>query len=116
MSDFGQHIKSKREATGLSLKKLGNICGISDTELLRIENGKRKKPSWEHLCRIARALNIHPFEFLLIAGYISQEDIHPETNLRGLEEFDSSDMSYLQLFIDFMISRKSANKRSEGWL
>lgn len=45
MPNLGQFIKSKRESSGLSLKKLSSATGISDTEILKIENGTRKKPS-----------------------------------------------------------------------
>lgn len=116
MSKLGQLIKDKREAVGLSQKKLGNACDLSDSEIMKIENGVRKKPNWENLCRIAQALDFHPFELLLEAGYISEEDIHPSIQLHGLENLDSSDIDYLQLFIDFMISRKSIDGISKGGL
>lgn len=114
MPNLGQLIKSKREAVGLSQKKLGNACGLSDSEIMKIENGVRKKPNWENLCKIAQALNFHPFEFLLVAGYISENDIHPSTQLRNLEKLSESDIEYLQMFIDFMVSRKSIDGISKG--
>lgn len=116
MSKLGQLIKDKREAVGLSQKKLGNACDLSDSEIMKIENGTRKKPNWENLCRIAQALDFHPFELMLEAGYISEQDIHPNTQLRGLDNLDGSDMEYLQLFIDFLISRKSIDGNSKGGL
>ena len=85
MPELGQFLKEKRESSGLSLKRLSSITGISDSELLKIENGTRKKPGWEHLCKIAKALNFHPFEVLLNAGYISKNDIHPPLLISGLE-------------------------------
>lgn len=114
MSKLGQLIKFKREAIGLSQKKLGNACDLSDSEIMKIENGVRKKPNWENLCKIAQALNVHPLEFLLAAGYISEKDIQPSNLLHGLENLDSSDIECLQLFIDFMISRKSIQRNSKG--
>lgn len=116
MSNLGQLIKTKREAIGLSQKKLGSACELSDSEIMKIENGVRKKPNWENLCRIAQALDFHPFELLRAAGYISEQDIHPNIQLRGLENLDSKDMECLQLFIDFMISRKSIDGNSKGGL
>lgn len=110
MSDVGQLIKSKREAVGLSQKKLGSACNLSDSEIMKIENGVRKKPNWENLCKIAQALDFHPFELLLAAGYITEKDIHPSTQLSGLENLDNNDINYLQLLIDFMISRKSMDR------
>lgn len=116
MSKLGQLIKNKREAVGLSQKKLGNACDLSDSEIMKIENGVRKKPNWENLCRIAKVLDFHPFELLLAAGYISEKDIHPSIQLHGLENLDRGDIDCLQLFIDFMISRKSIDGNSKGGL
>ena len=83
---------------------------------MKIENGVRKKPNWENLCRIAQTLDFHPFELLLAAGYISEKDIHPSIQLHGLENLSSTDLEYLQLFIDFMISKQSIDGNSKGGL
>jgi len=116
MLNVGKLIKNSREAVGLSQKKLGNACGLSDSEIMKIESGVRKKPNWENLCKIAQALNFHPFKLLLAAGYISENDIHPSVQLRGLEKLSNNDMEYLQLLIDFMLSRKNTDRISEGGL
>lgn len=102
MPNLGQFIKSKRESSGLSLKKLSSATGISDTEILKIENGTRQKPSWEHLCKIAKALHFHPFEVLLNAGYISESDIHPPSLISGLEDLNKQQLHTVQLFVDFI--------------
>lgn len=107
MSVVGKIIKGKRKSLGISLKKLSAACQVSDSEIHRIEKGTRQTPSWEILCKISKALNLHPFELLLEAGYISTEDIHPITSLHGLEELNGDDIRYLQLFIDFLLSRKN---------
>ena len=44
MPNLGQFIKSKRESSGLSLKKLSSATGISDTEILKIENQCTPEP------------------------------------------------------------------------
>lgn len=102
MSELGQFLKEKRESSGLSLKKLSSATGISDSELLKIENGTRKKPGWEHLCKIAKALKFHPFEVLLNAGYISESDIHPPLLINGLEDLNEQQLNTVQLFVDFI--------------
>ena len=102
MPELGQFLKEKREFSGLSLKKLSSVTGISDSELLKIENGTRKKTCWEHLCKIAKALNFHPFEILLNAGYISENDIHPPLLISGLETLNEQQLNTVQLFVDFI--------------
>ena len=43
MPNLGEMIKNKREAAGLSQKRLGTACGLSDSEIMKIENGQRKR-------------------------------------------------------------------------
>lgn len=114
MSQLGDLIKSKREALGLSQKRLGNICDLSDSEIMRIENGTREKPNWDNLCRIAQALGFSPLEILLSAGYITENDIHPAVKIKGLEKLSEGEIRYLQMFVDFMILKKNSEDSMEG--
>lgn len=116
MPNLGEMIKNKRKVAGLSQRRLGKACGLSDSEIMKIENGQRKTPSWESLCRIAQALGFHPFEILLKAGYITENDINPELRLRGLDRLNEKDIETVQLFVDFIISRKDAGRISKGGL
>ena len=45
MPNLGEMIKNKREAAGLSQKRLGTACGLSDSEIMKIEaqNSKLEK-------------------------------------------------------------------------
>ena len=116
MPNLGEMIKNKREAAGLSQKKLGTACGLSDSEIMKNENGQRKTPSWKNLCKIAQALDFHPFEILLVAGYITENDINPEVRLHGLDKLNENDIETIQLFVDFVISRKGTDRNPEGGL
>lgn len=116
MPNLGDMIKEKREAVGLSQKKLAEACSLSDSEIMKIESGRRETPSWKNLCKIAKALDFHPFEILLAAGYITEEDISPSIRLRGLDKLDEKGMATVQLFIDFIISRKDMDGLSKGGL
>lgn len=114
--NLGDLIKEKREAIGLSQKKLAAACSLSDSEIMKIECGRRVTPSWKNLCKIAKALDFHPFEILLAAGYITEKDISPSIRLRRLDKLDEKDMATIQLFIDFVISRKDTGGLSKGGL
>lgn len=105
ISNVGQLIKTKREAEGMSQKKLGTACGVSDSEIHKIENGTRKKPNWMTLCAVAKTLNFHPFEIMLSAGYITDEDIHPTVKLQKLDRLNDSQIQEVQQFIDFIVQR-----------
>ena len=116
MPNLGEMIKNKREAAGLSQKRLGTACGLSDSEIMKIENGQRKTPRWKNLCKIAQVLDFHPFEILLAAGYITENDINPEVMLHGLDKLNKNDIETIQLFVDFVISRKGTDRNPEGGL
>ena len=116
MLELGEFIKERRESAGLSFKKLSTASGVSDTEIMKIENGTRKNPSWNNLCRIAKALKFHPFEILLNAGYISIEDIHPISQLKGLDDLSESELEIIQLFIDFIKTQRGKHKPQKGEL
>lgn len=107
MTNIGDFLKEKREAAGLSQKKLGKACGVSDSEILKIENGQRKNPQWTTLCKIALALNFHPFQILEAAGYITKNDIHPNSQIHGLESLNEEEVAMVQLFIEFLAMRRS---------
>lgn len=111
MHDLGKMIKEKREAYGISQKRLGCACGLSDSEIMKIEKGERKSPNWINLCKIAKALDFHPFEILLEAGYITEDDIHPNLKLHRLDKLNKNELEIVQLFVDFMIQRKEIDNQ-----
>lgn len=105
MQDLGSFVKGYRTKAGLSQKELADACSLSDTTISKIEKGLRPKTSWENLCKIANALDVHVFEILLTAGCITEKDIHPEMRLRGLNELSNNEIETVQLFIDFLNTR-----------
>lgn len=107
MFKLSYYIKIKREELNISSRKLAEMVGISSTEMMKIENGTRKAPSWNTLCKIAYAVNIHPFDILHEAGYVKESDIHPILRLTGLEKLNDNELKTVQLFVDFMIDKKT---------
>ena len=65
---LGELIARVRKEKGLSRLKLGEKCGISHTEIARIENGGRAAPSTAHLFAIADALELPRDKLLCAAG------------------------------------------------
>lgn len=114
MEGVGEIIKNNRELCGFSRKKLAQLSGISDSELMKIENGERKNSSWTNLCKIAEALNISPIEFLIKTGHISPKDINPVYMLKRVDKLEQEDLRDLQLFIDFLISKKKSELKGLG--
>ena len=105
MSELGQLVKRRRKAANLSQKKLGEACGLSDSEIMRIENGTRKTPSWRNLCNIAQVLKIRPLDILLEANYISKDDIYPCPIFKNTDRLTETERVMIQLLIDFIVEK-----------
>ena len=104
---IGDFIRERRELMNMSLKKLGEACGISDSEILKIESGQRKSPNWTTLCKVARPLGFHPFEVLLKAGYICESDINPILRITGLNRLSADDIEVVQSVVDALVARNA---------
>ena len=113
MIPIGAFIKNKRTELGLSQKKLGVMVDLSDSEIMKIENGTRKTPNWESLCRLAGVFEISPLEILLISGYITDEDVNPQIKIKGLEKLNDEELENVQQYIDFIISRKDKQTQED---
>lgn len=72
-TEIGSLIASKREFIGISRNKLADSCGLSRTEIIRIEEGTRKQPSPKNLEAIAKALHANYTDLLKAAGYINKD-------------------------------------------
>jgi transcriptional regulator with XRE-family HTH domain len=66
----GEYIKKKRLEKGMSQRQLSVVSGVSNSEISRIEAGKRQNPSPPVLRAIAKALDIPYEELLAEAGYL----------------------------------------------
>lgn len=108
MSEIGNYIRQQRTTRGFSFNDLGEKSGISGASIQKIESGKTKHPQWENLCAIAKALDIHPFEMMKVAGYITEKDINPIHRLKKLDALNDEEINLLQSYIDFLFFRKKS--------
>lgn len=56
LSDLGGHIRTARQAAGLSLGALASRSGVEKAALSRLESGKNPNPSLRTLSKVAAAL------------------------------------------------------------
>ncbi len=114
MASIGEFIKEKREQANYSQARLASECGLKhDSAICNIEKGERKV-TWEELGMISRVLgNFHVFEALLVAGFISEDDINPIHKFYHLNELTKNDVKDVQKYIEFLIF-KHQNERKEG--
>ena len=112
MESIGQIIKKKREEKGYSLKKLGDICGISDSEVMKIENDARKKINWNSVFQICKELSLNPVELLVISGVINRKDLALEPVFKNIDSLDNEQKRSVQQYIDFLIYESRKNEIS----
>ena len=71
---LGDFIRTQRELTNLSLRRLADLAKISNPYLSQIERGLYK-PSAEVLKSLAEALGIAPEKLFEMAGFLDQEEM-----------------------------------------
>ncbi len=75
---FGEKLRAERKKQSLSAQKLGDICGVSRSYIILIENGKRT-PGKKLLPKIAKALNLSTHDVL--DWYIETVSVRIKTSL-----------------------------------
>ena len=77
MSVIGEKFKEFRLDKGLSVREVADKAGVSDTEVFRIETGKRINPSASILVSIGKALGVSNDDVLRLAGLKEDNDDVP---------------------------------------
>lgn len=72
MSNIGKVFKQQRVMSGLRLRQLSEMSGVSASHLGRIERGERL-PSARTLRKVAQPLGFSEAELLVLAGYLTPE-------------------------------------------
>lgn len=71
---IGEKIKELRKNAHLTQKELAKLSGIAEITIRKYENNQRN-PKKEQIERIARALNVDPFDILAYKDFDSNIDI-----------------------------------------
>jgi transcriptional regulator with XRE-family HTH domain len=72
LHDLGEFIKSQREMTKMSVRRLSEMAGVSNPYLSQIERGLRK-PSADILQQLAKALRISAETLYVRAGILDDQ-------------------------------------------
>lgn len=84
MTPFGMAVRSLRERKGVSQKQMAAAIGVSPAYLSALEHGRRGKPSFDFLQRVAGYFNIiwdEAEELFMLAGV---SDPHVSLDTSGL--------------------------------
>jgi transcriptional regulator with XRE-family HTH domain len=69
--ELGDFLHAKRIEKGLSIRELGRLTGMSDTTVLRIEQGTFIVPAPDKLARIADILGLELADVFGLARYVA---------------------------------------------
>ena len=121
--ELGSYLSQIRQARGWSLRDLADRCGVSASEISRVESGQRQKVSPAVLRAIAEALVVSYPYLMQLAGYIDDpeaEQPEPEEVLRdgrtgslvdlssGMKEMYRTDAAWAS--VAFRVSRELGEK------
>lgn len=114
MSNLGKRLKDYREMRGLTLKRVNEQTGITNSRLSKIERGQLVCPPAD-LKKLARIYEVQLISLYLEAGYIDNDDLMEyQLFFKGANELDDEEKQHIQKQIDFMISRKRNSEDIEG--
>lgn len=105
---FGERLRSAREARGLNQRELSDRLGVPASSIAHFEGGRRK-PSFDNLSRLARALDVTT-DYLL--GH-SDEPHMPSTTdplVRGLAKLDGRDREVVAAVLNVLIGQKRGRR------
>ena len=107
MSELGAYIRAKRSDRDFSVRRLGELAGISHTEVKRIEDGVRKQPSPQVLRSIASALGVPYEEIMAAAGYIEhQENAVVAAQASDTDDLTEDELAKVKEYINFIKSQR----------
>lgn len=106
--EIGTYISNLRTEKKWSQRELAEKSGLSNTEISRIETGKRKNPTPFTLHALADALQVEYRDIMKLAGYI--EEMHDQDSFYELVFKDSKGN-----IVDVRRVVKEMFRRNENW-
>lgn len=73
MANFGEYLKALREKQRMSLRDVERECGVSNSYLGQIEQGRRPPPHPNILKKLAAFYHVSVYELMRAAGYLDEE-------------------------------------------
>jgi transcriptional regulator with XRE-family HTH domain len=70
---FGQVLRERRVAKGISLRKFAELVGVSPTYLSQVEQGNADPPTAERVRKMAGLLGEHADELIALAGRVPDD-------------------------------------------
>ena len=105
---FGERLRSAREARGFNQRELSDRLGVPASSIAHFEGGRRK-PSFDNLSRLARALDVTT-DYLLGHSDEPQTPSTADPLVRGLAKLDDRDREVVAAVLNVLIGQKRGRR------
>lgn len=110
MIELGNRLKESREKSGLSLKRVYEITGITDSRLSKMERGQIDCTPCD-LKKLASLYNTSLIPLYVLANFLDEKDIKEyQFAFQGVSSLDDEEMQHIQAQIDFINKKRKTDK------
>ena len=107
MSELGDYLRNIRNAKGLSLSKVHEQIGITNSRLCKAENGADNILGAADLKKLALLYGVPVIPMFIMAGFLDISDLEEyRSGFKNTSMLDSDEKSHIQDQIDFIIKKK----------
>ncbi len=107
MQNLGEHLKQLRSDKGLSLYKVYERTGITDSRLSKAENGAWNNLKLSELKKLADLYGAPVIPMCLMAGLFDASDIEEyHSGFKNVALLDDEDKQHVQSEIDYILRKR----------
>ena len=107
MQNLGEHLKQLRSDKGLSLYKVYERTGITDSRLSKAENGAWNNLKLSELKKLADLYGAPVIPMCLLAGLFDVSDIEEyHSGFKNVALLDDEDKRHVQSEIDYILRKR----------
>ena len=107
MHKLGDYLKIIRNEKGLSLYKVYEKTGITDSRLSKAENGAWNNLKLSELKKHADLYEVPIIPMCMMAGFFDDSDIEEyHSGFRNVALLDDEDKQHIQAEIDYILKKK----------
>lgn len=107
MQNLGEHLRKLRNDKGLSLSKVYDQTGITDSRLWKAENGAWDNLKLSELKRLADLYEAPVIPLCLMAGLFDRSDIEEyHSGFKNVALLDDEDKVHIQSEIDYILRKR----------
>lgn len=107
MQNLGEYLRQLRNDCGLSLYKVYERTGITDSRLSKAENGAWCNLKLSEIRKLADLYEVPVIPMCMMAGLFEESDIEEyHSGLKNVALLDDEDKQHVQSEIDYILKKK----------